>query len=61
MNMRDPDAMEMAKRVGIAYHAWHTGAVLTNRQETDLYLSDRTAWLEYREQQIAAMAFREAA
>lgn len=59
--MHEPSALEMAKRIGLAYYAWRTGAELTNRQETDLYLADRQAWREYRESRIGHHAMREAA
>lgn len=61
IRMHEPDAMEMAKRIGVAYHAWRSGAVLTNRQETDLYLADRQAWRRYRESLIGRRALKAAA
>lgn len=61
IRMHEPDALEMAKRIGLAYHAWRSGAELTNRQETDLYLADRQAWREYRESLIGRHAMRAAA
>lgn len=61
IEMREPDAMEMAKRLGRAYHALRTGAELTNRQETDLYVADRQAWREYRESRIGRHAMKAAA
>lgn len=59
--MREPTALEMAQRLGRAYHALRTGAELTNREETDLYLADRQAWREYRESLIGRRALSAAA
>lgn len=59
--MREPTALEMAQRLGRAYHALRTGAELTNRQETDLYLADRQAWREYRERLVGIRAMKAAA
>ena len=59
--MREPTALEMAQRLGRAYHALRAGAELTNRQETDLYLADRQAWREYRERLVGIRAMKAAA
>lgn len=59
--MHEPTALEMAQRLGRAYHALRTGAELTNREETDLYIADRQAWCEYRESRIGAHALKAAA
>lgn len=61
IKMHEPDSLELARRIGQAFHAFHAGAQLTNRQETDLYIADRHAWREYRERQIGLRALREAA
>lgn len=61
IRMHEPDALEMAKRVGLAYHALRSGVELTERQETDLYIADRQAWREYRESLMGMHAMKEAA
>jgi hypothetical protein len=56
IKMREPDALEVARRVGMAYRLFLVGAELTNRQETDLYVADREAWRAYRERLIGERA-----